>query len=414
MNILSAVQILHLFYFYYIIKLGDDMKKTIKDYTYRDKKVLVRCDLNVPMDDDSNVTDDTRILESLQTINYLIDNQAKIIILSHLGKIKTEEDKKHNTLYPVYLKLKELLDTNVYFSKETRGEELEDKVSKLQNGEVLLIENTRYEDYPDKLESSCNQNLSKYWASLGDIFINDAYGTCHRAHASNVGIATYLPSAIGFLVEKEITAIDSILNEDTHPYIAIMGGKKISDKTLVIDNLVNKCDQLLLGGGMCFTFLKAKGINVGLSLVDDDNLEYCQKILSKYQDKIILPLDIITQNKEIKDIDSLTDEDIGYDIGPKTIELFENILSKAKRVIINGPMGIYEDPSFKKGTVAIYETIKNHHIKALIGGGDSAASANLLGYHDCFYHISTGGGATLEYLSGKELPGITSISEREG
>lgn len=390
------------------------MKKTIKDYTYRDKKVLVRCDLNVPMDDNSNVTDDTRILESLQTINYLIDNQAKIIILSHLGKIKTEEDKKHNTLYPVYLKLKELLDTNVYFSKETRGEELEDKVSKLQNGEVLLIENTRYEDYPDKLESSCNQNLAKYWASLGDIFINDAYGTCHRSHASNVGIATYLPSAIGFLVEKEITAIDSILNEDTHPYIAIMGGKKISDKTLVIDNLVNKCDQLLLGGGMCFTFLKAKGINVGLSLVDDDNLEYCQKILSKYQDKIILPLDIITQNKEIKDIDSLTDEDIGYDIGPKTIELFENILSKAKRVIINGPMGIYEDPSFKKGTVAIYETIKNHHIKALIGGGDSAASANLLGYHDCFYHISTGGGATLEYLSGKELPGITSISEREG
>lgn len=414
MNILSAVQILHLFYFYYIIKLGDDMKKTIKDYTYRDKKVLVRCDLNVPMDDNSNVTDDTRILESLQTINYLIDNQAKIIILSHLGKIKTEEDKKHNTLYPVYLKLKELLDTNVYFSKETRGEELEDKVSKLQNGEVLLIENTRYEDYPDKLESSCNQNLAKYWASLGDIFINDAYGTCHRAHASNVGIATYLPSAIGFLVEKEITAIDSILNEDTHPYIAIMGGKKISDKTLVIDNLVNKCDQLLLGGGMCFTFLKAKGINVGLSIVDNDNLEYCQKILSKYQDKIILPLDIITQNKEIKDIDSLTDEDIGYDIGPKTIELFENILSKAKRVIINGPMGIYEDPSFKKGTVAIYETIKNHHIKALIGGGDSAASANLLGYHDCFYHISTGGGATLEYLSGKELPGITSISEREG
>lgn len=414
MNILSAVPILHLFYFYYIINLGDDMKKTIKDYTYEDKKVIVRCDLNVPMDDNSNITDDTRILESLQTINYLIDNQAKIIILSHLGKIKTEEDKKHNTLYPVYLKLKELLDTNVYFSKETRGEELEDKVSKLQNGEVLLIENTRYEDYPDKLESSCNQDLAKYWASLGDIFINDAYGTCHRAHASNVGIATYLPSGIGFLVEKEITAIDSILNEDTHPYIAIMGGKKISDKTLVIDNLVNKCDQLLLGGGMCFTFLKAKGINVGLSIVDNDNLEYCQKILSKYQDKIILPLDIITQNKEIKDIDSLTDEDIGYDIGPKTIELFENILSKAKRVIINGPMGIYEDPSFKKGTVAIYETIKNHHIKALIGGGDSAASANLLGYHDCFYHISTGGGATLEYLSGKELPGITSISEREG
>ena len=248
MNILSAVQILHLFYFYYIIKLGDDMKKTIKDYTYRDKKVLVRCDLNVPMDDNSNITDDTRILESLQTINYLIDNQAKIIILSHLGKIKTEEDKKHNTLYPVYLKLKELLDTNVYFSKETRGEELEDKVSKLQNGEVLLIENTRYEDYPDKLESSCNQNLAKYWASLGDIFINDAYGTCHRSHASNVGIATYLPSAIGFLVEKEITAIDSILNEDTHPYIAIMGGKKISDKTLVIDNLVNKCDTYIQGG----------------------------------------------------------------------------------------------------------------------------------------------------------------------
>ena len=388
------------------------MKKTIKDYKYKDKKVIIRCDLNVPIEN-GKITDDTRIKESLKSINYLIDNDAKIIVLSHLGKVKTEEDKKDNSLYPIYLKLKEYLNTNVLFSKETRGEKLEQLVNNLQNTEVLLIENTRYEDVPNKLESSCDEELSKYWASLGDIFINDAYGTCHREHASNVGISKILPNGIGFLVEKEVTSLDNILNENTHPYTIIMGGKKVSDKTLVIDNLITKCDYLLLGGGMCFTFLKAQNKNVGGSIVDNDNLEYCKNILSKYSSKIILPIDIVTKNQETKDIDSLTSDDIGFDIGPKTIKLFTDIITKSKRIIINGPMGVFEEKPFDNGTIAIYETIKNNKIKTLIGGGDTAASANLLGYSDCFYHISTGGGATLEYLTGKELPAITAIEDKD-
>ena len=256
------------------------MKKTIKDYEYRGKKVLLRCDLNVPVENGS-ITDDTRIKESLNTINYLLEQDAKVIILSHLGKVKNEEDKKKNTLYPVYIKLKELLNTNVYFSSQTRGNELEQLVNNLQNREVLLIENTRYEDLDGKKESSCDEELSKYWANLGDIYINDAYGTSHRAHASNVGISKLLPNAVGFLIEKEITKLDEIMNESTHPFIVIMGGKKVSDKTLVIENLIDKCDKILIGGGMCFTFLKSLGINIGSSIVDDENLTFCQNILNK-------------------------------------------------------------------------------------------------------------------------------------
>ena len=387
------------------------MKKTIKDYQYEGKRVIIRCDLNVPIKD-GKITDDTRIKESLESINYLIDHQARIIILSHLGKIKTEEDKLTNSLYPVYEKLKSYLNTNVYFSNQTRGDKLEGLVKKLQNGEVLLVENTRYEDFPDKLESSCDEELSSYWASLGEIFINDAYGTTHRAHASNVGIAKLLPNAIGFLVEREINKIDEVLNENTHPYTLVMGGKKVSDKTLVIDNLIKTCDNLLLGGGMCFTFLKAKGINVGASIVDDDNLEYCRELLTKYSDKIILPLDIVTKDNLIKHIDNITDNDAGYDIGPKTIELFNNILQRSKRVIINGPMGVFEEKPFDNGTKSIYQTLKDNHIKTLVGGGDSAASVNLLGFTNDFFHISTGGGATLEYLSGIPLKAIEVIENR--
>ena len=388
------------------------MKKTIKDYDYKNKKVIIRCDLNVPIKD-GIITDDKRIKESIKSINYLIEKDAKIIILSHLGKVKTEEDKKNNTLYPVYLKLKSLLNTQVYFSKETRGKTLENIVNSLKNKEVLLIENTRYEDIPNKLESSCDENLSKYWASLGDIFINDAYGTSHRRHASNVGIAKILPNAIGFLVEKEITKLDEILTENTHPYTIIMGGKKISDKTLVIDNLIQKCDYLLLGGGMCFTFLKAMNKNVGKSIVDDENISYCKSVISKYSQKIILPIDIVTKEKEIKNIDEITEEDIGYDIGPKTIELFTDIITKSKRIIINGPMGVFEEKPFDKGTISIYQTIKNNNIKTLIGGGDTAASVNLLGFKDSFYHVSTGGGATLEYLTENPLPAIEIIEDKK-
>ncbi|MDO4394742.1 MAG: phosphoglycerate kinase [Mycoplasmatota bacterium] len=387
------------------------MKKNITDYNYVGKKVIIRCDLNVPILN-GKITDDTRIKESLHSIKYLIEKKAKIIILSHLGKVKTEEDKKANTLYPVYLRLKELLNTEVYFSKELTGRDLETKINKLYPGQVLLLENTRYLDVPNKLESNCDEELSKYWASLADIFIDDAYGTAHRTHASNVGIAKYLPNALGFLMEKEVTNLEEIIEENTHPFVVVLGGKKISDKTLVIDNLIKKCDYLLLGGGMCFTFLKAQNYNVGSSIVEDNNIPYCKNLLREYSSKIILPLDIMTNNKQVKDINALDNEDIGYDIGPKTITQFKNILSLAKRVIINGPMGIYEEPSFANGTKEIYEILKEKHIKTLIGGGDSAASVNLLGYNNCFYHISTGGGATLEYLSGKKLPGIEIINDK--
>lgn len=387
------------------------MKKTIKDYIYQGKKVILRCDLNVPISNDI-VTDDTRIKESLITINYLTKQGAKIIILSHLGKVNKEEDKDKNSLYPVYLKLKEYLETNVYFSQQTRGAELESKVNKLQNGEVLLIENTRYEDIDGKKESNCDEKLSKYWASLGDFYINDAYGTSHRLHASNVGIAKLLPNAIGFLIEKEITKLDEILNENTHPFVVILGGKKISDKTLVIENLIEKCDKILIGGGMCFTFLKSNDICVGNSIVDNENLDFCKNILNNYQEKIVLPVDIVTNKNEIKEINNLDSDDIGYDIGPKTIELFEKNLQNAKRVVVNGPMGVFEEPDFSKGTDKIYKFLKENNIKTLIGGGDSAASVNLLGYQDSFFHISTGGGATLDYLSGKKLPGIEIIEDK--
>ena len=387
------------------------MKKTLKDYEYQGKKVILRCDFNVPIEN-GKITDDTRIKESMQTINYLIEQKAKIIILSHLGKVKTEEDKKNNTLYPVYLRLKELLNTNIFFSRNTRGEELEELVKNLNTGEIVLVENTRYEDIDGKKESNCSEELSKYWASLGDIYINDAYGTTHRVHASNVGISKELPNAVGFLIEKEIIKLDEIMNENTHPFIVVMGGKKISDKTLVIENLIDKCDKILVGGGMCFTFLKALNIDVGSSIVDDDNLEFCTNILKKYKDKLVLPIDIITSNKETKNIENLNKEDIGFDIGPKTINLFTTILKESNRVVINGPMGVFEDDFFAKGTNEIYKCLKENNIKTLIGGGDSAASVNLLGYKDSFFHISTGGGATLEYLSGKKLPGIDAIEEK--
>lgn len=387
------------------------MKKTIIDYDYNNKTVIIRCDLNVPIENGS-ITDDTRIKESLISINYLLQKNAKVIILSHLGKVKTEEDKIKNSLKPVYERLKELINYPIYFSNETRGAELENKISNLNYSEALLIENTRHEDLKEKKESSCDEGLSKYWSSFADIYINDAYGTSHRSHASNVGISKILPNGIGFLIEKEISKLDEIMNENTNPFIVIMGGKKISDKTLVIENLITKCDKILIGGGMCFTFLKSLGINIGSSIVDDDNIEFCQKILQNYKDKIILPIDIVTHNNEIKDIYNLNESDMGYDIGPKTIELYKKHLINAKRVVVNGPMGVFEDQRFATGTEELYKFLKDNNIKTLIGGGDSAASVKLLGYQDAFFHISTGGGATLEYLSGKKLPGIEVINEK--
>ena len=387
------------------------MKKTIKDYDLNGKKVMIRCDFNVPITN-GKIDDDNRIRMSLKTINYAIDNNAKVILLSHLGKIKEESDKEKNSLEIVSVRLSELINRKVIFSHDTKSEELTRLVNNLKEKDVLLIENTRYEDLDGKKESSCDMGLAKYWASLGDIFINDAYGTCHRAHASNVGIARLLPNGIGFLVEEEITKIDSVLKENTNPFIIIMGGKKVSDKIPIIKNLINKCDLLLIGGAMAFTFLKAKGYNVGNSIVDVDNISFCKDMLEKYPNKILLPIDIINENNDNIKIENIKD-DIGYDIGKETIKLYCDKIKDAKRIIVNGPMGMFENENYENGTRKIYECISENNIKTIIGGGDSASSVKKLGFDGKFYHISTGGGATLEYLSGEILPGISVIEDEE-
>lgn len=390
--------------------------KTIKDYDLNGKRVIIRCDFNVPMKDNI-ITDDTRILASLKSINYAIDNNAKIILLSHLGKVKSEEDKKNNSLYSVYLKLKELLKTNVYFCEETHGDKLTNMVNNLKDREVLLVQNTRYEDIDSKKESSCNLELSKYWASLGDIFINDAYGTLHRNHASNVGIGKILPNGIGFLVEEEVNKIDSFLEDTSRPFIVIMGGKKVSDKIKVIDNLIKKCDKLLIGGAMSFTFLHVLGYNVNMEYVDNDSISYVKGLLDKYKDKIVLPVDFMVSssledvNSVNKSLDELKVNDNGYDIGNESIKLFKDNLNGCARVLINGPVGVFENKLYEKGTKEIYQYLKDNNIKVLIGGGDSAASVNKLGFANTFYHVSTGGGATLEYLEGNGLPGLDVINK---
>ena len=390
--------------------------KTIKDYDLNGKRVIIRCDFNVPMKDNI-IIDDTRILASLKSINYAIDNNAKIILLSHLGKVKSEEDKKNNSLYSVYLKLKELLKTNVYFCEETHGDKLTNMVNNLKDREVLLVQNTRYEDIDSKKESSCDLELSKYWASLGDIFINDAYGTLHRNHASNVGIGKILPNGIGFLVEEEVNKIDGFLEDTSRPFIVIMGGKKVSDKIKVIDNLIKKCDKLLIGGAMSFTFLHVLGYNVNMEYVDNDSISYVKGLLDKYKDKIVLPVDFMVSssledvNSVNKSLDELEVNDNGYDIGNESIKLFKDNLNGCARVLINGPVGVFENKLYEKGTKEIYQYLKDNNIKVLVGGGDSAASVNKLGFANTFYHVSTGGGATLEYLEGNGLPGLDVINK---
>lgn len=387
------------------------MKKTIKDFDLVGKKVIIRCDLNVPMTNNI-IDDDTRIKASLRTIKYAIKNNAKVILLSHLGKIKKEEDKKSNSLYPVAVRLSEYLNKNVIFSFDTCSDKLTELVSNLKEGDILLIENTRFEDIPQKKESNCDDELSKYWASLGDIFINDAYGTCHRAHASVVGIAKYLPSGIGFLVEKELQKIDNLLDSKTHPFIAVLGGKKVDDKITLIESLINKCDKLLIGGAMSFTFLKAKGYNIGKSIISKEHLTFAKDMLNKYSDKIVLPIDFVVESYIVKDINNFDNDDIGYDIGTKTIKLFEKELNGAKRVILNGPMGLFEDKKFSNGTNRIFKYLEKNKIKTLVGGGDSASSVNKLGYEDSFYHVSTGGGATMKYLENRSLVGIDVIEDK--
>lgn len=381
--------------------------KTIKDFDLNNKKVIIRVDFNVPIKD-GIITDDTRIKESLKTIKYAIDNNAKVILMSHLGRIKEENDKLKNTLKPVSIRLSELLNKEVTFVPNTRGEELENAINNLNNGDVLLMENTRFEDLEDKKESINNEELGKYWASLGDIYINDAFGTAHRAHASNVGIASNLPSGIGFLIQKELDNLLPAINNPSRPFTVILGGAKVSDKIGVIENIVKKADYILIGGGMAFTFLKAEGIEIGSSLLDSESIDFCKKILKENENKIILPIDVVTDQKECF-ITDITMEERGLDIGSKTVKLFKQYLDNSKTIIWNGPVGMFEEEKYSNGTKGICEILKNVDAIKIAGGGDTASAVKNFGYEDAFTHISTGGGASLELLEGKVLPGIDVI-----
>lgn len=394
-------------------------KKVVTDLDVAGKKVLVRADFNVPMKDGA-ITNDNRIVQALPTINYLIENNAKVILFSHLGKVKTEEDKAKLSLKPVADRLAELLGKAVTFVPETRGEALETAIAALKDGDVLVFENTRFEDVDGKKESKNDAELGKYWASLGDLFVNDAFGTAHRAHASNVGIASNLESAAGFLMEKEIKFIGGAVDEPVRPFVAILGGAKVSDKIGVIKHLLNKADKVLIGGGMAYTFMKAQGLEIGKSLLEADKVELAKELLESAGDKLILPIDAKMAHEfgndgeiTIAKNEAFPADQMALDIGPASVELFTKELEGAKTVVWNGPMGVFELSNFAQGTIGVCEAIaKLSDAVTIIGGGDSAAAAMQLGFADDFTHISTGGGASLEYLEGKELPGVASISDK--
>ncbi|UBH13705.1 phosphoglycerate kinase [Macrococcus armenti] len=395
------------------------VKKIVSDLELKDKKVLVRADFNVPMKD-GNITNDNRIVEALPTIKYIIEQGGKVILFSHLGKVKTEEDKAKLSLQPVAARLSELLNKDVQFVAETRGEKLESAINALQSGDVLLFENTRFEDVDGKKESKNDPELGKYWASLGDVFVNDAFGTAHREHASNVGVATHLETAAGFLMEKEIKFIGGVVENPERPFVAILGGAKVSDKIGVIENLLEVADKVLIGGGMAYTFLKAQGKEIGHSLLEEDKIDLAKDLMERGKDKLVLPVDAKVTKEFSNDgeieavaIDHIPADLQALDIGPKTVELFAKELEGAKTVVWNGPMGVFEMSNFAKGTVGVCKAIAElKDATTIIGGGDSAAAAMDLGFADKFTHISTGGGASLEYLEGKALPGIKSISDK--
>lgn len=396
-------------------------KRTIKDLDVAGKRVIVRCDFNVPRKD-GVITDDNRIIQALPTIQYLIEHHAKIILLSHLGKIdhkdveKTESDKKKNDLHCVADRLQELVNTKVTFVPVTRGQELENAVAHLQDGEIVVMQNTRYEAG----ETKNDPELSKYWASLGELFIEDAFGSVHRAHASTVGIPSIIPNSLGFLVEKEVTMLSKAVHNPARPLVAIIGGAKVSDKIAVVDNLLQIADKVLIGGGMAYTFLKAQGYEVGTSLVEEDKIELAKEYLAKAKGKLILPVDHLCADAFREDAKTIVADNehmpkdyMGLDIGPETIELYKKELAGSKTVVWNGPMGVFEMKPFAKGTLEICKAIANlKDAMTVIGGGDSAAAAIQLGFKDQFSHISTGGGASLEFMEGKELPGIAVISDK--
>lgn len=372
--------------------------KTIEDFDFYNKKVILRVDFNVSIKDNKIISND-RIIAALPTIKYLIKKQAKIILMSHLGKIKTQEDTEKNSLYIVYEELCKLIDTPVYFSSSTHGDILESKIAALKNGEILLMENTRFEDLNDKKESNCNISLAKYWASLGDIFINDAFGLSHRKHASNYGITKYIPSGIGFLMQKELKGLEPIINPE-HPFVVIMGGAKLEDKIALINNILPKCDKLLLTGGIANTFLKTE-VNIGKSLYSEESLEEAKKILSIYKERIILPKDCVVESDgkaNQKNINEINPEDIIYDIGPETLNSYKEIINSAETIFLNGTAGKYELENYENGTRVVLEMVSKSSAYSVIGGGDALSSSEYFNI-DGFNFKSTGGGATLDYIA---------------
>lgn len=394
-------------------------KKSVKDLEVGGKRVLVRCDFNVPMDDDRNITDDRRIKSALPTIEYLKDNDAKVILMSHLGRPKGEANPKYS-LKPVADRLSELLNQDVVFAKDDNvvGKNAKKAVNNMKEGEVVLLENTRYR----KEEEKNVDEFAKELASLGDLYVNDAFGTSHRSHASNVGVSKYLPSAVGFLVEKEIDIMGKALENPDRPFIAILGGAKVSDKIGVIENLIDKVDTILIGGGMAYTFLKAQGYKVGKSLLEEDKIDLAKELLKKAEGKnvkLVLPVDTVvakefkndTEYKTVK-VDEIPLDMIGVDIGEKTVKLFGDIIKDGKTIVWNGPMGVFEMDNFAKGTFEIAKAMANSNAITIVGGGDSASAVEKSGLQDKMTHISTGGGASLEFLEGKVLPGIDAISNK--
>ena len=397
-------------------------KLTVKDVDLKGKKVLVRVDFNVPVKD-GVITNDNRITAALPTIKYILEQGGRAILFSHLGRVKEEADKEGKSLAPVAADLAAKLGQEVKFIPGvTRGAELEAAVNALEDGQVLLVENTRFEDVDGKKESKNDPELGKYWASLGDgIFVNDAFGTAHRAHASNVGISANVDKAVaGFLLENEIAYIKEAVEAPERPFVAILGGSKVSDKIGVIENLLEKADKVLIGGGMTYTFYKAQGIEIGNSLVEEDKLDVAKALLEKSNGKLILPVDSKEANAfadytEVKDTEGEAVDPgfLGLDIGPKSIAKFDKALTGAKTVVWNGPMGVFENPDFQAGTIGVMDAIvKQPGVKSIIGGGDSAAAAINLGRADKFSWISTGGGASMELLEGKELPGLAALTDK--
>jgi phosphoglycerate kinase len=395
-------------------------KKTLKDIDVQGKKVLVRCDFNVPLDKEGNITDDIRITSSMPTIDYLLNNGAAVILMSHLGRPKGQPSKVFSLL-PVAKRLSEILGKNVLF--EDCDTVVDDKVKedalKLQHGDVMLLQNTRFRKEEEKNAGDFARDLS----SLGDVFVNDAFGTAHRAHSSNVGMCSYLPSAVGFLVEREIDIMGSALENPKRPLTAILGGAKVSDKIAVIENLLNIADNILIGGGMMYTFLKAEGFNTGSSLLEEDKVELAKELIKKAKEKnvrLVLPKDTVVA-KEFKndtefyptDSDKIPEDFMGLDIGEKTIQDFENIINESRTIIWNGPLGVFEMANFAKGTISVAKAIANNtEAVSIIGGGDSAAAVEQFGLADKITHISTGGGASLEFLEGKILPGIDAVDNK--